>query len=244
VPRVFGEWQALADQLTRQLELDMPPVQVSYLEEAPGGVEQHPGGVPSVCTFFAFGAEKPFYAALPQHEDCEVGAFVLGVPPAGDVGTRLMSTLGKMESVGYLNPGEAASVPHNDRPPKFVAYGPLGSLPMPPTGVLLFASPKSAMLAVEAAGSGTDAKPVTMNGRPMCAIMPILNHGTPVGVSLGCTGSRIYTDIGANRMVVGIRGDHLARFAEKLGRVVEANRVIASEDSARKRASPNAHRVK
>ncbi|MCI4372020.1 MAG: DUF169 domain-containing protein [Thermoplasmata archaeon] len=235
------EWKAISDQLTRQLDLDMPPVQVSYLETAPVGVAEHPGGVPSVCTFFAFGAEKPFYASLPKHEDCEVGAFVLGIPPAGEIGGRLMSTIGRMQSVGYLNPGEEAHVPHNATAPKFVAYGPLGSLPMPPTGVLLFTTPKAAMLAVEAAGSGTDARPVSINGRPMCAIMPILNQGTPVGVSLGCTGSRIYTDLGVDKMVVGIRGDHLSRFAEKLGRIVEANAVIASEDAARKRAAPQAH---
>jgi len=233
--------QAIADQLTRQLELDMPPVQVSYLQEPPPGLAEHPGGVPSVCTFFALGTKKPFYASLPQHEDCEVGAFVLGIPPAGHVGERLMSTIGRMQSIGYLNPGEEALVPHNATPPKFVAYGPLGSLPVPPTGVLVFATPKSAMLAVEAAGSSADARPVTMNGRPMCAIMPILNHGTPVGVSLGCTGSRIYTDIGADKMVVGIRGDHLVRFAEKLQRICEANAVIAAEGSARKRAAMNPH---
>lgn len=238
------EMQAIADQLTRQLELTLAPVQVSYLDAPPAGVAEHPGGVPSVCTFFAFGAERPFYAALPKHEDCEVGAFVLGIPPAGDLGGRLMSTIGRMQSVGYLNPGEEAHVPHNDIAPKYVAYGPLGSLPVPPTGVLLFAKPKSAMLAVEAAGAGTDAQPVTMNGRPMCAIMPILNQGTPVGISLGCTGSRIYTDIGADTMVVGVRGDHLARFAEKLNRIVEANAVIAAEDMARKRASPAAHHPK
>jgi uncharacterized protein (DUF169 family) len=239
--RPMDELKVIADQLTRQLDLDHPPVQVSYLEQPPTGVDRHPGGVPSVCTFFAFGAEKPFYADLPQHEDCEVGAFVLGIPPAGEVGGRLMSTIGRMQSVGYLNPGEEARVPHNATPPKYVAYGPLGSLPMPPTGVLLFANPKSAMLAAEAAGSGSDARPVSINGRPMCAIMPILNQGTPVGVSLGCTGSRIYTDLGIDKMVVGIRGDHLARFAEKLTRIVEANAVIASEDLARKRAAPHAH---
>jgi uncharacterized protein (DUF169 family) len=166
------------------------------------------------------------------------------VPPAGDLGGRLMSTIGRMQSVGYLNPGEEAHVPHNATPPKFVAYGPLGSLPMPPTGVLIFARPKSAMLAVEAAGSGADAKPVSINGRPMCAIMPILNQGTPVGISLGCTGSRIYTDMGIDRMVVGVRGDQLTRFAEKLNRVVEANAVIGAEDAARKQAAPNPHHAK
>jgi uncharacterized protein (DUF169 family) len=236
------DWKGLAAQLSRQLSLDRPPVQVSYLERAPDGVAPHPGGVPSVCTFFAFGAERPFYATLPQHEDCEVGAFVLGIPPAGELGGRLMSTIGRMQSVGYLNPGEEAHVPHNATAPKFVAYGPLGSLPMAPTGVLLFARPSAAMLAVEAAGAGAEAQPVTLNGRPMCALLPILNQGTPVGISLGCTGSRIYTDIGADTMVVGIRGDHLARFAEKLDSIVAANAVIAAEDSARKRAAPRAHR--
>lgn len=229
--------RAIADQLTSQLELDRPPVQISYLDSAPPGVPEHPGGVPSVCTFFALGASKPFFAPLSAHEQCEVGAFVLGVPPQGELGTRLFSMVGQMHSVGYLNPAEENHIPRNPTPPKFVAYGPLGSLPMSPTGVLLFANPRGAMLAVEAAGSGTDGRPVTMNSRPMCAIMPILRKGTPVGVSLACTGSRIYTDMGIDKMVVGIRGDQLGRFAEKLDRIVRANGVIAAENTKRKRAA-------
>ncbi len=232
----------IADQLRRQLELDAPPVQVSYLERPPTGVAEHPGGVPSVCTFFALGAEKPFYAGLPKHEDCEIGAFVLGIPPKGDLGSRLMSTIGTMQKEGYLNPGEEAKVPHNEKAPNFVAYGPLGSLPVPPTGVLLFVSPKGAMLAAEAAGSGPDGASVPLNGRPMCAIMPILSGGVPVAASLGCVGSRIYTDLPGGQMIVGVRGDRLAKFAEKLDRIVQANRAVAAEDEARKQRAPNAHR--
>jgi uncharacterized protein (DUF169 family) len=238
------ENQAIASQLIRQLELDTPPVQVSYLDEPPKGIPEHPGGVPSVCTFFAFGTEKPFYAGLPAHEDCEVGAFVLGVPPAGDLGTRLMGTIGMMQKEGYLSPGEEAKVPHNATAPKWVAYGPLGSLPVPPTGVLIFAQPKAAMLAVEAAGSGADAGPVPMNGRPMCAIMPIMNQGAPVAVSLGCIGSRIYTDIGSDKMVIGIRGDHLEAFARKLDTIVRANELVRAEDAARKAKAAHPHRAK
>jgi uncharacterized protein (DUF169 family) len=238
------ENRAIAAQLVRQLELDTPPVQVSYLDTPPQGVAEHPGGVPSVCTFFAFGAEKPFYAGLPAHEDCEIGAFVMGIPPAGELGSRLMGTIGMMQKEGYLNPGEEAKVPHNETAPKWVAYGPLGSLPVPPTGVLLFARPKAAMLAVEAAGSGGDAATVPMNGRPMCAIMPIMNQGAPVAISLGCTGSRVYTDIGSDKMVVGIRGDHLAAFARKLDTIVRANELVLAEDSARKSRSAHPHRAK
>jgi uncharacterized protein (DUF169 family) len=239
-----AETQEIAAQLMRQLDLDTPPVQVSYLNEPPNGVPEHPGGVPSVCTFFAFGTEKPFYAGLPAHEDCEIGAFVLGVPPAGELGGRLMGMIGMMQKEGYLNPGEEAHVPHNATAPKFVAYGPLGSLPMPPTGVLIFARPKGAMLAVEAAGSGADAAPVPMNGRPMCAIMPIMNQGAPVAVSMGCVGSRIYTDMGSDKMVVGIRGDHLAAFAKKLETIVRANALVDREDSARKAKAAHPHRSK
>jgi len=237
-----SELGSIADQLTRQLELEIPPVQVSYLERAPKGIPVHPGGVPSVCTFFAFGAEKPFYAPLPEHASCEIGAYVLGIPPEGELGGRLAGTLGTMQKEGYLNPGEEAQVPHNASPPKFVAYGPLGSLNMPPTGVLLFAKPKSAMLAFEVAGSGNDARPVPINGRPMCAIMPIMNQGSPVAISLGCIGSRVYTDLGADKMVVGIRGDHLARFAEKLARIVRANELVASDTTARKSSAVSPHR--
>ncbi len=232
---------AIAARLTQGLELDTPPVQISYLDEPPPGVAEHPGGVPSVCTFFADGTQRPFYADLRAHEDCEIGAFVLGIPPEGDVGRRLMGTIGLMQQEGYLNPGEEAQIPHNPRAPKYVAYGPLGSLPTAPTGVLLFARPKSAMLAVEAAQLGSGATPVPMNGRPMCAIMPILNGGVPVALSLGCIGSRTYTSMGADKMVVGIRGDHLGRFVEKLERIVHANEVVGTEDRRRRNAAPRPH---
>lgn len=233
-----NELQTMADELARYLELDTPPVQISYLDSPPEGVPAHPGGVPSVCTFFAYGTQSAFVAPTAQHEDCEIGAFVMGIPPRGDLGTRLRGTIGSMQREGYLNPGEEAQVPHNAQAPRFVAYGPLGSLPFPPTGVLLFASPTAAMLVAEAAGSGPDAKAVPMLGRPMCSIMPVLNSGTPVAVSLGCTGSRIYTDLGFDKMVVGIRGDHLEGFVEKLGRIVQANQWLAHEDADRKANAP------
>jgi uncharacterized protein (DUF169 family) len=230
----------IARQLVDELHLETPPVQVTYLDRAPTGVPEHPGGVPSVCTFFAFGSRAPFYAGLPKHEDCEIGAFVLGVPPAGAVGARLMSTVGGMQNNGYLNPGEEAHIARNATPPNFVAYGPLGSLPMAPTGVLLFTNPYGAMLATEAAGSGADPWTMPVNGRPMCAIMPVLNQGASTAMSMGCTGSRIYTDLGIDKMVVGIRGDRLEEFSRRLARIVQANRMVHAEDSARKAAASQA----
>ncbi len=219
----------LSDQLTRDLNLTGPPIQISYLEHAPAGVTAHPGGAPSVCTFFAEGQRSPFYVDLKGHEACEIGAFVLGIAPAGELGGRLMATIGAMQKEGYLQAGEEAKVPHNASAPAFVAYGPLGSLPMPPTDVLLLATPASAMLALEASP-----QPAPMNGRPMCAIVPILNQGAPVAVSLGCTGSRIYTQMGDDRLVVGVRGDYLERFAADVRKIRAANAWVDGEDSRRR----------
>ncbi|MCI4357495.1 MAG: DUF169 domain-containing protein [Thermoplasmata archaeon] len=233
----MNDLSAIAKQLSEDLELDRPPVQVSYLNEAPVGVDHHPGGAPSVCTFFAEGTRRPFYAGLSDHEACEVGAFVLGIPPQGELGARLMGTVGMMQKVGYLAPGEEARIPRNASPPKFVAYGPLGSIAAPPTSVLIFARPRSAMFAMEAAHG-----PVPMNGRPMCAIVPTLNQGAPVAMSMGCIGSRVFTQMGDDRLVVGVRGDHLESFARRVREIREANAPVANEDTRRRNEAANPFR--
>ncbi|HTT35260.1 MAG TPA: DUF169 domain-containing protein [Thermoplasmata archaeon] len=224
------ELKAIAAQLSEDLELTGAPVQISYLDAPPAGVDENTRGAPSVCTFFAEGRTRTSYATQKAHEDCEIGAFVLGIPPEGPLGERVMGMVGLMQKEGYLAPGEEAKIPRNSVAPKFVAYGPLGTLPVPPTNVLLFAKPKSAMLAMEAAGG-----PVPMNGRPMCAIVPTLNQGAKVAVSIGCIGSRIFTQIGDEQMVIGIRGDHLSEFARTVRRIRQANRVIGDENARRKR---------
>jgi uncharacterized protein (DUF169 family) len=233
-----NELKEISSQLVDDLELKAPPVQISYLEAPPPGVALHPGGAPSVCTFFAEGQRAPFYADLKAHEACEVGAFVLGIPPQGELGGRLMGTIGMMTKEGYLHPGEEAKVPHNATPPKFVAYGPLGSLPNAPSTVLMFAPAKSAMLAMEAAPEGH----VPMNGRPMCAIVPTLQQGAQVALSFACAGSRIYGSMGDDRVVVGIRGDHLVSFAANVRRIRQANDVMALEYERRKLAASQASR--
>ena len=219
----------LASEITQSLGLAESPIQISYLDHPPAGVPLHPGGSPSVCTFFSEGRSRSFYVDIPGHEACEIGAFVLGIPPEGELGQRLMTTVGMMQKEGYLAPGEEGKIPRNSAAPRYVAYGPLGSLPMPPTNVLLFAKPRSAMLAMEAS---TQAVPV--NGRPMCAVVPTLNHGAPVAVSIGCIGSRIYTQMGDDAMVVGIRGDFLEEFTKRLRAITHANAIVGDEDSRRK----------
>ncbi|MGI0053210.1 MAG: DUF169 domain-containing protein [Thermoplasmata archaeon] len=227
-----GRFAQMGRALMEGLELDRAPVQISYLPSAPTGIPRHPGGAPSVCTFFAEGTERSFYADLAAHEACEVGAFVLGIPPEGELGDRLRGTLGQMGSREYLSPAEVARVPHNAKPPRFVAYGPLGTLPVPPTTVLALARPRGAMLAAETTGYSAP-----LLGRPMCSIVPTLVAGTQVAISAGCIGSRIYAGLGDDVVIVGLRGDHLPLFLQRLKRVRAANDWLAGEVRSRKDAS-------
>ncbi|HLY77679.1 MAG TPA: hypothetical protein VKT21_07320, partial [Thermoplasmata archaeon] len=70
------ELATIARELTDGLGLSRPPIQVTYLDAPPKGVAEHPGGSPSVCTFFAEGQKKAFWVNLQGHEACEIGAFV------------------------------------------------------------------------------------------------------------------------------------------------------------------------
>ncbi|MHB8352608.1 MAG: hypothetical protein ACYDFT_07990 [Thermoplasmata archaeon] len=220
-----------ARELPEGQRLGRAPVQISSLETAPEGVHP-PGGAPSVGTLFAEGTERPFYAALSEHAACEVGAFVLGIPPEGALGDRLQATLGQMVAEGYLPPEEIAPVPHHARAPRFVAYGPLGQLPMAPSGVLLFARPKAAILLLEAAGPSGP-----LLGRPMGSIVPTLLGGAPVAASAGCVGARLYAGLEDDLMVVGLRGDYLPGFFVRFRRVLAANRWLAEEDGRRRTAA-------
>jgi uncharacterized protein (DUF169 family) len=232
------DFEGLARQLQTDLGMTTSPVQISYLSKAPSGLPEHSARVPSLCTFFSEGRSAGFFASQKAHEDCEVGAFVFGLPPAGELGAHLTQTVQWMEKIGYLAPGEAAHIPRNDSAPSFVAYGPLGSLDLEPTVVLCFAPSKTAMWALEAhARAWPERAALPLMGRPMCSIVPALNAGAPVAISTGCTGSRLYAGLSDGEMVLGVRGDALPKFAQALHQIRAANELVLAEDTQRKAAA-------
>jgi uncharacterized protein (DUF169 family) len=225
----------IAKALREDLELEESPVQISYLESPPAGVTAHVDPVPSSCTFWGLGRGRSFWAELSSHRSCEIGAYVLGVPPEGELGQRLTDTLGRMQETGYLRPQEPSRIPHLSEPPRYVYYGPLGERPIPPTVAVLFVRPASAMLVAEAA-SPTGAHPfqVPLLGRPACAVVPyVLTHPEPVALSLACTGFRTYAQPGEDKLLVAIRGPALPEFARAVHHIREANEEVEHTASSR-----------
>jgi uncharacterized protein (DUF169 family) len=225
----------VSHRLRRDLDLSSSPVQLTYLSEPLPGAPLPSSPSPSVCTYFALGQTRPLLVPLSHHEECEIGAFVLGIPPEGELGKRLSTTVGEMEKDGYLLPGEATRIPRNESAPAYVHYAPLGEGPAAPTAVLLFVKARSLMLVLEAASRlGPDWTPPPMVLRPMCSIVPVLLKGSPLAISVGCAGSRVYTGLSDGEMIVAVRGDRVREFQEALHTVRRANDVVTAEDQRRK----------
>lgn len=234
MPMNMGE---ISDLLRSALALTEPPVQISYLEEEPKDIVSYAGIVPSGCTYWAAGTGGAFYAKIADHYNCEIGAYVLGTKPEGELGSRLIETVGWMEKEGYLEVGEAFSLPRFETAPRFVCYGPLGSMRYKPDAVVMFVEPSAAMLCLESAEKG-GAHPfhVPVTGRPACSIIPhILNNKEEVGISFGCSGFRTYVDNAKGKVLFAVRGDGLHDFADRLSRIARANRLVEIRNLERKK---------
>lgn len=234
-PHDPDDLKTVARVLKEDLALSEPPVQVTYLEGPPKGPSRLDPPLPSVCSYFVAGRGDALAADLTDHEPCEIGAYVLGLPPTGTLGSRIASTVQFMERVGYLAAGEAARIPRNARAPPWVVYAPLGEVAEPPTFVLFTVGPRGLMLVVEATSSGDPRlPPAPLLSRPMCALVPVLHSGQPVAISVGCAGSRVHTGMSDGEMMVGVRGDALMTLADRVHQLGRANRLVWKEDALRR----------
>ena len=227
----------ISELLRSTLGLTEPPVQISYLDEEPKDIASYAGTVPSGCTYWSAGTVGAFYARLADHFNCEIGAYVLGTKPEGELGGRLMETVGLMEKEGYLAKGEAFSIPRFETAPRFVCYGPLGSMRYAPDAVVMFVEPSAAMLCLESAEKG-GAHPyhVPVTGRPTCSLIPhLLNNGENAGMSFGCSGFRTFVENAKGKVLFAVRGKSLHDFADRLKRTAGANRLTELRNLEKKK---------
>jgi uncharacterized protein (DUF169 family) len=68
----------LADGLRTKLELDTPPIAISFVQAPPPGVPTTEAVVPSACTFWRRAEQGVFYAPASAHLNCAIGAMVMG----------------------------------------------------------------------------------------------------------------------------------------------------------------------
>ncbi|MDA8034834.1 MAG: DUF169 domain-containing protein [Actinomycetota bacterium] len=228
---------ALARRITEALALDDPPVGLAFVESAPDGVPVFDGVVPSACSFWREARSGTFFASAAQHANCAVGSHVMGFPAAPAVQSALQEAIETMGACGYLGADEPARIPTVGRPSAGIVYGPLADLPVAADVVVCWLQPSQAMLLQEAAGEvdWTNATRRGLFGRPGCAALPLAIADGRTALSAGCTGMRIFTEVGADRLLAVLAGADLEATTARLEGARRANETMAAYYDGRRR---------
>ena len=214
----------LADQLQSGLSLDFPPVALTRVAEAPDGIAEATAAVPSACTFWRRAELGVFFADAQSHMACPIGAMVMGFELDEAKSAELMSLVGDMCSINYIDEAEVANIPHFDPPAGGIVYGPLADFPLAPDAVVVWTTPRQAMLLEEALG-GTHWHGVggSILGRPACAALPRAVDSGSATLSVGCAGMRTFTEIPDAYTLTAIPGEQLGELGQALETTLAAN---------------------
>ncbi|HXM54403.1 MAG TPA: DUF169 domain-containing protein [Candidatus Dormibacteraeota bacterium] len=229
-----------ANELTQLLGLTSAPIGVAFVSARPDGVAEFAGAVPSSCSFWRQAERGVFYAPAEAHYNCAVGAMTMGfaLPPA--VQQSMSDVVQLMCSCGYMDADEPARMPSIPGTPQGVVYGPLADLPVPPDLVVMWLTPRQAMLFDEAAGDVRwgDQPGMRVLGRPACSSLPIAVQSSRPTLSMGCLGMRTFTEVSDDRMLAVVPAAAIDGFVSRLQATAAANETMAGAYGAMKAQFP------
>jgi uncharacterized protein (DUF169 family) len=219
----MADYRNIEKQLSESLALRKRPVAVKFQDAPPAGVSKFAGTEPSGCSFWRLAAEgRTFYTVPSDHYNCPVGAHTHNIPLPQDRSQELTQVLTLMTSIGYLKMEEVPGISRLGQTPGVVIYAPLGDSPLCPDVVIFAGKPARLMLLQEAALRAGSAAQTPLFGRPTCMALPVA-MASGVVMSTGCIGNRVYTDLGEDELYVSVPGEDLARIAQELDTIAEAN---------------------
>lgn len=226
----------MASTLTRTLQLETKPIALALADAPPAGVGTFEGTVPSACTFWRRAESAVFYATAAQHFRCPVGAMVMGFDMPDDVTAELSGLVGVMVEGGYLRADEPSHIPTLPRKSAGVVYGPLQNFPIEPDAIVLWLTPRQAMVLSEAGGASrwTGSTPAAALGRPACAAIPTAIARGSVAASFGCVGMRTYTEVADDHMLAVVPAGAVEQLGATLNDIAAANRAMGEFHEARK----------
>ncbi|MCD7781529.1 MAG: DUF169 domain-containing protein [Methanosphaera sp.] len=146
------------------------------------------------CQFVCKAFDSKFYTTIDQHE-CPKGASVLGLMDM-DMDVAQIDT--KMEAVGYA---------------------PLGESPFMPDSILLYLKPINAFKFIKvyynATGNRINADLAGVSAVCSESIIIPMKNNEP-NISLGCTGSRISSDLADDELIISLTMDNVEKLLSSL----------------------------
>jgi len=232
--------KAQGTQLQALLNLNYPPVAVSFQQSAPAGLRRVDSSGPAGCSYWKLAAEgNVFYTEAEDHHNCPVGAYTHGVALSEEQGKELESLIGTMVNLEYIRMEEVPTIPHRTEPFGVVVYAPLAETPLNPDVVLIRGNPKQVMLVAEAARAANVGHEGAMMGRPACAMIPETISSARGNASLGCIGNRVYTGLQDDELYFALPGSKVGEVVKKLKTIVNANQELEKFHTARANEAAN-----
>jgi uncharacterized protein (DUF169 family) len=232
----MSSYSALASALTDSLDLNRPPIAVCFTDQLPAGVKTFAGFVPAGCRFWQEAADGVFATEAKQHDLCGIGVYTHNLESSPATQKDLGDALKVFADLGYVREQDLPLIPVLERRSRYVVYGPLDAVPLPPDVVLLLVNPDQSLILSEASQQVDGGLPPAM-GRPACAVVPQAVNTGRTALSLGCCGARAYLDILTPDVALyAIPGVKLEAFTDRVAVLAKANAVLTTFHAFRRKA--------
>jgi uncharacterized protein (DUF169 family) len=230
------DYHMLEQRLSDALHLQRRPVAIAFRETAPAKVPQFIGTVPSGCSFWRLAAGgKTFYTIPSDYYNCAIGSYTHNIPLPPERAQELDQTLTFMTGISYIRMEEIPAISRLPYTPQVVIYAPLGDTPLDPDVVLFAGLPGRVVLLQEAAVRAGIGAQVPLLARPTCMAVPAALVSGAVA-STGCIGNRIYTGLGEEELYMAVAGKDMARVADEVQTITEANVKLSAYHRERQQA--------
>ena len=221
-------YSQLAAILAASLDLQQPPVAISFTDTVPAGVKAHSGRVPAGCRFWQDGASAAFATTAADHSLCAIGVYTHNLQTSPAQQTDLMDALKVFGELGLRETRRPGADSGSGIAARHTSCTRLWQTsPLPPDVVLLFVNANQTLILSEATQQVENQNAPAM-GRPACAIVPQVMNTGRAALSLGCCGARAYLDVLTDDVAVfAIPGAKLEAYTRRIEALAKANAVLA-----------------
>jgi uncharacterized protein (DUF169 family) len=210
---------ALAQELTQLLDLDHPPVAVTFHEQEPAERSSRPPAPePAGCCFWAKAEHHRLHTTAADHAHCSVGSYTHGLISLAEAAAG-QDTAALLAS-GWVAEAHLANVPSVETAPAAITYEPLDEAG--DADVVLVRLTASSLMSLQGA-----CPELSLVAKPQCQIVPLALRGT-IAVSPGCAVSRVRTGLPADELTCAIPARELTDIVARLRRSRTADAAVSA----------------